>query len=165
MSGSNIWEAVLSRIETKVNRHSFYTWFKPTSFVSEDGSSLRVRVPNTLFRDWLTKHYSAVLDEALAEVDRKGTPVAFVTDDSLVARRASGRRRAGRVGRAAGAATASRTRTTRSAVLRRAIPSTRSSSDRRISLPTRRAARSPRRRRAPTIRCSSTAVWDSARRT
>lgn len=85
MSGSNIWETVLSRIETKVNRHSFYTWFKPTSFVSEDGSSLRVRVPNTLFRDWLTKHYSAVLDEALAEVDRKGTRVAFVTDDSLVA--------------------------------------------------------------------------------
>jgi chromosomal replication initiator protein len=83
MSGSNIWDAVLSRIETKVNRHSFYTWFKPTSFVSEEGAALRVRVPNTLFRDWLTKHYSAVLDEALTEVDRKGTEVAFVTDDAI----------------------------------------------------------------------------------
>ena len=30
MTGSNIWDQVLSRIETKVNRHSFYTWFKPT---------------------------------------------------------------------------------------------------------------------------------------
>jgi chromosomal replication initiator protein len=80
MTGSTIWEQVLSRIETKVNRHIFYTWFKPTSFVADDGTSLRVRVPNGLFRDWLTKHYAAVLDEALGEVDRKGTAIRFVTD-------------------------------------------------------------------------------------
>src|SRR5262245_42136163 len=79
----NIWDQVLSRIETKVNRHSFYTWFKPTSYVSEDAGGIRVRVPNALFRDWLTKHYSAVLDEALSEVDRRGVPVAFVTDDGI----------------------------------------------------------------------------------
>jgi chromosomal replication initiator protein len=77
----NIWDQVLSRIETKVNRHSFYTWFKPTSFVADDGAAIRVRVPNVLFRDWLTKHYSAVLQEALGEVERRGTAVAFVTED------------------------------------------------------------------------------------
>ena len=77
----NIWDQVLSRIETKVNRHSFYTWFKPTSFVADDGAAIRVRVPNVLFRDWLTKHYSAVLQEALGEVERRGTSVAFVTED------------------------------------------------------------------------------------
>jgi chromosomal replication initiator protein len=80
MTGTSIWEQVLSRIETKVNRHIFYTWFKPTSFVGDDGSRLRIRVPNGLFRDWLTKHYAAVLDEALGEVDRKGTSISFVTD-------------------------------------------------------------------------------------
>ena len=32
------------------------------------GTLVDVRVPNALFRDWLTKHYSVVLDEALAEV-------------------------------------------------------------------------------------------------
>lgn len=78
----NIWDNVLARIETKVNRHSFYTWFKPTSYVADDEGSLRVRVPNALFRDWLTKHYSAVIEEALGEVDRRGTTVAFVTDDA-----------------------------------------------------------------------------------
>ena len=77
----NIWDNVLARIETKVNRHSFYTWFKPTSFVAEDGGNLRIRVPNALFRDWLTKHYSAVIDEALGELDRPGATVAFVTED------------------------------------------------------------------------------------
>jgi chromosomal replication initiator protein DnaA len=82
MSGSNIWDLVLSRVETKVNRHSFYTWFKPTSFVADEGAALLVRVPNGLFRNWLTKHYSAVLDEALGEIGRRGTVVAFVADDA-----------------------------------------------------------------------------------
>src|SRR5215212_2815339 len=81
----NIWDQVLSRVETKVNRHSFYTWFKPTSFVSDEGGAIRVRVPNGLFRDWLTKHYSAVLIEALGEVERRGTAVSFVTDDGIPA--------------------------------------------------------------------------------
>jgi chromosomal replication initiator protein len=81
---SSIWDQVLSRIETKVNRHSFYTWFKPTSFVADGSSSITVRVPNTLFKDWLTKHYSLVLSEALAEVGRPGTSVSFVTDGSVI---------------------------------------------------------------------------------
>ncbi len=81
MTGSNLWEAILARIETKVNRHSFYTWFKPAVFVDERDGVVRVRVPNALFRDWLTKHYSAVIDEAIAEIDQPGTAVAFVTDE------------------------------------------------------------------------------------
>jgi chromosomal replication initiator protein len=81
MSGSNVWEQVLSCIEAKVNRHSFLTWFKPTSFVADDGGRVRVRVPNPLFRDWLVKHYAAVVDEALEGVGRSGASVEFVLDD------------------------------------------------------------------------------------
>jgi chromosomal replication initiator protein len=87
MTGSNIWNDVLSRIETKVNRHIFYTWFKPTSLVGDDGATLHVQVPNSLFRDWLTKHYAGVLDEALGEVERTGTAIVFVTDLSNGAQR------------------------------------------------------------------------------
>ncbi len=79
---STIWEQVLARIETKVNRHIFYTWFKPTSFVGYDGQTVRVRVPNALFRDWLTRHYAGVLDEALADIDRRGCKVTFETADA-----------------------------------------------------------------------------------
>jgi chromosomal replication initiator protein len=85
MTGSNIWDQLLARIETKINRHSFYTWFKPSSFASDDGVSIRIRVPNALFHDWLTKHYATVLEEALTEVDRQGSSIAFVTDDMAVA--------------------------------------------------------------------------------
>ncbi len=77
---ASIWDLVLGRVETKVNRHSFYTWFKPTSFVSDSGHTITVLVPNALFKDWLTKHYSIVLTEALTEVKRGDSKVSFVSD-------------------------------------------------------------------------------------
>ena len=78
----SIWDQILSRVETKVNRHSFYTWFKPTAFVADGGTSITVRVPNVLFKDWLTKHYSVVLSEALGEVRRSGVSLVFVAEDA-----------------------------------------------------------------------------------
>src|SRR6266516_3180508 len=76
----NLWDQILSRIETKVNRHSFYTWFKPTTFVAEDAASVTVRVPNAVFKDWLTKHYSGVIGEAMNELKKNALAVNFVAD-------------------------------------------------------------------------------------
>ncbi len=78
MIATNIWEDILSRVQAKVNRHSFYTWFKPTAFVADDGQMVTVRVPNALFKDWITKHYSGVIAEALGEVQRPESFVTFV---------------------------------------------------------------------------------------
>jgi chromosomal replication initiator protein len=84
-TGSNItgntWDLVLARVETKVNQHIYSTWFKPTTFVSDDGQVVRVRVPNALFSNWLKKHYSVVIDEALTELNRSGCAVSFVTEE------------------------------------------------------------------------------------
>ncbi len=76
----NIWDEVLGRIEAKVNRHSYYTWFKPTSFVADQGATIHVRVPNPLFRDWLTKHYSTVINESLGELNRGTAGLSFLTE-------------------------------------------------------------------------------------
>ena len=76
----NLWDQILSRVETKVNRHSFYTWFKPTSFVAEDATAVTVRVPNGLFKDWLTKHYSGVISEAMGECRKSELTVNFVAE-------------------------------------------------------------------------------------
>ena len=77
MNGS-IWDQILTRVETKVARHVFYTWFAPTSLLSDKGDLITVTVPNRMFIDWLTKHHSAVLSEALAEVRRPDAAVTFV---------------------------------------------------------------------------------------
>jgi chromosomal replication initiator protein len=72
-----LWDEVLARVERKVNRHSFATWFRPTSFLSSDDETLRVGVPNAQFREWLSKNYLGVLQEALAEVGRPLLQVVF----------------------------------------------------------------------------------------
>jgi chromosomal replication initiator protein len=80
MAVGNVWEQVLGRIEATVNSHSFYTWFKPTAFVGVRGTELVVRVPNPVFRDWLTKHYSGVIAEALRDTANPDLSVTFVTE-------------------------------------------------------------------------------------
>src|SRR5688500_9422097 len=76
----SIWDQVLSRIEDQVGKHSFSTWFKPTSLLIDGGSSLSIRVPNLLFVEWLPKHYSVVLAEALRDVGRADVKLVFVAD-------------------------------------------------------------------------------------
>jgi chromosomal replication initiator protein len=80
----NVWDQVLANVEAKVNRHSYFTWFKPTTFVADEGQTLRIRVPNPLFKDWLTKHYAVVIDEALREAGRANVTLTFVAAEDVL---------------------------------------------------------------------------------
>jgi chromosomal replication initiator protein len=80
--GGNLWDQVLGRIENKVNKHIFYTWFKPTSYVAHDEVQVTVRVPDASYQEWLTRHYTDVIEEALQELNRKSSAVAFVVGDA-----------------------------------------------------------------------------------
>jgi chromosomal replication initiator protein len=62
------WDDVLARIDGKVNRHTFATWFRPTSYLSFEDKVLSVLVPNVQFKEWLAKNYSGVIQEALNEL-------------------------------------------------------------------------------------------------
>ncbi len=73
----NLWDQVLERVERKLNRHSFATWFRPTSFVDLSDTTLVVRVPNAQFKDWLAKNYHGVLSEALVELERPEMQIVF----------------------------------------------------------------------------------------
>ncbi len=77
---STVWNDVLARIETKVNRYSYHTWFRQTSLARDNGDALIIKVSDPMVVDWLTKHYTVILEEALAEVGRPGTRLEFQTD-------------------------------------------------------------------------------------
>lgn len=82
---NNVWTELLARIETKVNRHSFNTWFSQTTFVEDTGDRMTIRVPSELCRGWLNKHYTEVITEAMAEIRRDGVSLQFVIDEELEA--------------------------------------------------------------------------------
>src|SRR5207245_443494 len=96
---TTLWDEVLARVEGKVNRHSFATWFRPTSFTELDGLTLRVRVPNPQFKDWLARNYQGVISEALQELGRADVRVSFECAPECAAAEGGADREASRAGR------------------------------------------------------------------
>jgi chromosomal replication initiator protein len=84
MAGT-IWDHVLGRIETKVNRYSYYTWFRQTSLLSDRGDVIEIRVADPMVVDWLTRHYATVISEALTEVGRPATRLEFIPEGQIPA--------------------------------------------------------------------------------
>jgi chromosomal replication initiator protein len=76
----NTWDHLLGRIEAKVSSHSCNTWFGPTRLLTEDATSVTVRVPNTWFADWLRTHYLTLIHETLREMNRSGVTVDFLPE-------------------------------------------------------------------------------------
>jgi chromosomal replication initiator protein len=81
---ANVWDQILTRLEAKVNRHSYYTWFKPTELLADQGHTITVRVPNPMFKEWLAKHYSAVMAEVLKEISRPDVRLVYVSEGDPV---------------------------------------------------------------------------------
>lgn len=70
-----VWQQIRARIETKVNRHTFETWFRPLVMVTDGGSFIEVAargLQSPIFADWITKQYADVVRAAVTEV-RPGT--------------------------------------------------------------------------------------------
>lgn len=76
----NLWGKVLTKLEKQINRPSFNTWLRPTSFVSMDQKNVHIGVPNEVFIYWLGEHYVSVIGNALTEV------LGFEPDISFVVR-------------------------------------------------------------------------------
>ena len=75
-----VWQQILQRLETKVNRHTFHTWFRPLVMVTDTGPLIEVtkQGPQSgLFAAWIAKHYADVLQAAVDEV-RPGARVAVI---------------------------------------------------------------------------------------
>ena len=74
------WQQVLDIIGQKVNQQSYNTWFKPTQLIKCDGSALYVRVPNSIFQDWLNEHIDVVI-EAAKLAGMGDVSVVYITED------------------------------------------------------------------------------------
>jgi chromosomal replication initiator protein len=78
----NPWLQVLLEVQNKVDANSFETWFEPTAFIGQEGESLYVKVPNAYFKDWLSFHYSGLINEAGKAVLGRPVEVKYIFDDA-----------------------------------------------------------------------------------
>src|SRR5687767_9259404 len=76
----NLWNQVLNRLEQRLDRSEFETWFGPTSFLSEKGETIDVRVPDGRFVDEISGKYSNQIRTILNELDAERKRIHFVAD-------------------------------------------------------------------------------------
>ena len=76
VADTTAWADVCRQIEARINPESFTTWFRPTSGIGYDGSTLLVRVPDRVFEDWILNNYADLLEECMPE---QITAIQFVT--------------------------------------------------------------------------------------
>lgn len=72
-----IWQDSLALIRTRVNPHSYKTWFEPMSPDRLVGNKLYIQVPSQFFSEWIEEHYYSLINEALAHVTKKEMSVDY----------------------------------------------------------------------------------------
>jgi chromosomal replication initiator protein len=74
--------SLLNAISKRLNHQSFSTWFKPISFAVKDEATVYLRVPNDIFRDWITNNYSDIVNESLRDLGLAGYRLNFLVEEN-----------------------------------------------------------------------------------
>lgn len=78
-----LWKNCLDRIEQKILPENFNTWFSPIYSREEDGSSLKLVVPNRFFERCLRENYLDLIQETLEHITNKKIEVRFEVNGDL----------------------------------------------------------------------------------
>ena len=77
----DLLSSILAAVSKRINHQSFNTWFKPISFATRDDSTIYLKVPNEIFRDWITSNYFDILEESLQELNMEGYKLNFLVEE------------------------------------------------------------------------------------
>ena len=78
----NLWGRALSLIQGELPSQAYETWFQPTRAISATPDSIVVEVPNPFFRDWLTSHYSELVNKTLQQLSSSKVRVEYAISPS-----------------------------------------------------------------------------------
>jgi len=78
----NSWQEILQGVKKKIDPNSYETWFEPTLYIGQEKDTLYIKVPNSYFRDWLSFHYSGLIEEAAQQLFGKAYEIKYIFDES-----------------------------------------------------------------------------------
>lgn len=78
-----MWLQILSKLEPKVQRSQFITWFKDTVILNNEAGTLVVGLPLPMTLNWHLEHYRAMTLQAAQELDNTVTQVVYKVDGAL----------------------------------------------------------------------------------
>ncbi|MBO2944468.1 chromosomal replication initiator protein DnaA [Paenibacillus sp. F411] len=78
---SELWQQILSIIQTKLSKPSFDTWFKATKAMTLNDHSVIISAPTTFAVEWLESRYTKLVSTTVYEVLGKEVDVRFVIEE------------------------------------------------------------------------------------
>ena len=78
MDLKDIWQSVLNDIELNISRASFITWFKNSSLIKKDGSTVVVACHNSFTKEWLENKYHKLILKSLRNTNTEIKAVEYI---------------------------------------------------------------------------------------
>ncbi|HCN20553.1 MAG: hypothetical protein A3C38_01245 [Planctomycetes bacterium RIFCSPHIGHO2_02_FULL_50_42] len=78
----NLWPKILEELKVKVTPQQFQTWFahiKPITLEGDNG--IELRVPNEYHREWLSRSYKDIIEDAFSSVSGDVGDIRFTVED------------------------------------------------------------------------------------
>jgi len=79
----DLWLQILKKIEPKIQRSQFLTWFKDTAILGREGGNLVVGLPLPMSLHWHMEHYRSLTLEFAQEIDKSIMQVVYKVDGGL----------------------------------------------------------------------------------
>lgn len=80
---NDMWQQVLSAIQTKLSKPSFDTWLKSTKATVFSDSLLVICAPNNFAKEWLESRYAKMISATVMETLGKQVQVEFTVEDAV----------------------------------------------------------------------------------
>jgi len=79
---ANPWLQIILDVKKKIDADSFETWFEPTAYIGQERDCLYIKVPNPYFKDWISFHFSAHINESSQKLFSKTYDIKYILDES-----------------------------------------------------------------------------------
>ncbi len=79
----DLWLKVLGKLEPKLQRGQFITWFKDTTILGREEKTVVVGLPLPMYLNWHLEHYRAMTLAAIREIDPEIEQVVYQVDIGL----------------------------------------------------------------------------------
>ncbi|WP_322907164.1 chromosomal replication initiator protein DnaA [Paenibacillus campi] len=80
---SELWQQILSIIQTKLSKPSFDTWFKATKALTFTEHSIVISAPTTFAVEWLESRYTKLVSSTVYEFLGRQVDVKFVIEEAM----------------------------------------------------------------------------------
>ena len=80
---NKLWEECIYDISKEMNENTLRTWISPIKFIAFNNNVLELQVPNEFFYEWISEHYSLLLDSVVKKYFDKKTTIKYTIPENV----------------------------------------------------------------------------------